>query len=210
MAALSFPASPTNGQIFTAGVQTWQWDSAGLAWRLLAVPQVGVGAITSTMILDDTIVNADINSAAAIAISKLASSSAWTSYTPTITGFTGTVPTATGRWMQIGKTVHYNFTLTFGGAPTVTGTPTVSIPATRQGTHFEQCLLAFVPTTASPVIWSGSGTNWASTTALNLEYTSTATVSGVAGLIGVAMSATAPFTFSATSKIYGSGTFEAA
>ena len=72
MAALSFPAGPSNGQTYTVGVQTWQWDSSAPAWRLIAVPQVGVGAITSTMIADNTIVNADINSAAGIALTKLA------------------------------------------------------------------------------------------------------------------------------------------
>jgi len=73
MAALSFPGSPLNGATYTVGVQTWQWDATNLAWRLIAVPQVGVGAITTTNILDGTILDVDINSAAGIALTKLAS-----------------------------------------------------------------------------------------------------------------------------------------
>lgn len=43
----------------------------GVAWGQIAAGGIATGAVTSAKILDDTIVNADINSAAAIAYSKL-------------------------------------------------------------------------------------------------------------------------------------------
>jgi hypothetical protein len=64
------PGSPATGQIYfdTALVTFRVWS--GAAWLSIDVP--GANTVTSAMIVDGTIVNADINSAAAIALSKLA------------------------------------------------------------------------------------------------------------------------------------------
>lgn len=124
MAALSFPGSPTPGQTYTVGVQTWQWDNVNLAWRLIAVPQVGVGAITSTMIADNTIVNADINSAAGIALTKLATGTAATvvmhngSGVPTATAVTGDVTISATGVTAIGAGVIVDADIADGAAIT--------------------------------------------------------------------------------------------
>lgn len=46
MAALDFPASPTNGQVYTSGGSSWTYDSAKLAWR--SSPYEPGAAITSS------------------------------------------------------------------------------------------------------------------------------------------------------------------
>lgn len=62
---------------------------------------------------------------------------AWKTWTPTLGGWTaGSGTTIAGRWAQIGKTVFFNIVFTYG-APTVSGTPTFSLPvAPRANTAF--------------------------------------------------------------------------
>ena len=80
---LDFPNSPSTNDTYSAGGRTWYYN--GTTWVLSGyvgvVPpgsvdtaQLVSNAVTSAKIADDTIVNADINSSAAIAISKLANS----------------------------------------------------------------------------------------------------------------------------------------
>jgi hypothetical protein len=103
------------------------------------------GTVTSTMILDGTIVNADINASANIDWTKLAISStvsatelgyvdgvtsaiqtqldgkvttpgAWSSWTPTLGNLTlGSGSTATYKYNQVGKTVNFSIDITFAG-----------------------------------------------------------------------------------------------
>jgi len=79
---LDFPNSPTNGDLYSVGTKTWQFD--GTAWNLvqgsaligngaITEEKLASGAVTSAKIADGTIVNADVNASAAIALSKLAS-----------------------------------------------------------------------------------------------------------------------------------------
>lgn len=76
--ALSKLASGTSGQIVVAnasGVPTYTTVSGPVTISDTGVTTIGNGTITSAMILDSTIVNGDISSTAAIALSKLASGS---------------------------------------------------------------------------------------------------------------------------------------
>lgn len=78
---LNFPDSPSVNDTHSDGGRSWTWN--GTTWVLNTyvgvVPAGAVGttelaanSVTSAKIVDDTIVNADINSSAAIAYSKLA------------------------------------------------------------------------------------------------------------------------------------------
>lgn len=55
---------------------------------------------------------------------------AWEAYTPTLTNITNA--TATGRYLQIGKTVWFWAKATMTGTPTISATPTISLPVTAQ------------------------------------------------------------------------------
>lgn len=67
----SAPSSPVAGQLYwdTAASPPALYVYSGSAWQICSL---GTGVVTSTSILDGTIVNADINASAAIALSKLA------------------------------------------------------------------------------------------------------------------------------------------
>jgi len=69
--AIDFPNSPATNDSYTSGGRTWLYN--GTAWTLLTLTQTVIpsNSVTSSSIVNDTIVNADINSSAAIAYSKL-------------------------------------------------------------------------------------------------------------------------------------------
>lgn len=68
---LTFPSGPSVNDTYTDGSRTWQWN--GTTWKIVT-SALGAGLVGSTEIADGSIVNADVNAAAAIALSKLASS----------------------------------------------------------------------------------------------------------------------------------------
>lgn len=79
---LDFPNSPAANSTYTDAGKTWVYN--GTSWTLITytgalgdgvvnTAQLANSAVTSDKIADNTIINADINSAAAIAHSKLAS-----------------------------------------------------------------------------------------------------------------------------------------
>ena len=70
---LTFPSSPSVNDTYTDGARTWQWN--GTSWKIVT-GALGTGSVGSTELADGSIVNADINAAAAIALSKLATSTA--------------------------------------------------------------------------------------------------------------------------------------
>lgn len=74
--AIDFPNSPAVNDSFTSGAKTWQYN--GTSWNLVTLTQTVVpnNSVTTSSIVDGTIVNADINAAAAIDLSKLATSTA--------------------------------------------------------------------------------------------------------------------------------------
>jgi hypothetical protein len=74
--AIDFPNSPATNDTYTSGNRTWLYN--GTAWTLLTLTQnvILANSVSSSAIVNDTIVNEDINSAAAIALSKLASGTA--------------------------------------------------------------------------------------------------------------------------------------
>lgn len=86
--AMTFPGSPTVGDEYAVGGRTWTWD--GAVWSIQATvlgefsvdtseiangavttAKIASNAITTGLIADGTIVNADIDAAAAIATTKI-------------------------------------------------------------------------------------------------------------------------------------------
>lgn len=118
---------------------------------------------------------------------------AWTSYTPTDSNVTLGNGTRTARYMQIGKTVHFSWSLTFGSTTAFTGTVFAGLPVAAAASNrwaFSVYLLhsgvqnftmgAFADasgTTAQPISGSGGGINattpWTWTTNDRLVVTGT-------------------------------------
>ena len=80
--AIDFPNSPSTNDQFTVGTTTWMYNGtawvvslgdASIATGAITADKIASDAVTTAKILDGTIVNADINASAAIALSKLAS-----------------------------------------------------------------------------------------------------------------------------------------
>jgi len=65
---IDFPNSPAVNDLFTNDGRVWIWT--GSVWRAYS-QAVGNSSVTSAMIVDGTIVNADVASNAAVAYSKL-------------------------------------------------------------------------------------------------------------------------------------------
>lgn len=56
--------------------------------------------------------------------------SAWTTYSPTVTGIGGTQSIITGAYTQLGKTVIYHVRILLGADFSITASPTITIPKT--------------------------------------------------------------------------------
>ena len=131
----------------------------------------------------------------------IALTAAWTSYTPTLAGFTAGNGTATGYYRQIGKTVDFVAIFTFGSSSAAaTTTPTLTLPVTAARTP--------VPLTGIFVDASAS-----------LVYTACAYISGTTvaavGVLGTNgartnASTTSPFTWTTSDVVCAAGTYEAA
>jgi hypothetical protein len=69
--AINFPDSPANNDTFTSGGKTWLYN--GTSWNLITLTQnvIPSNSVTSASIVDGTIVNADVNTSAAITYGKL-------------------------------------------------------------------------------------------------------------------------------------------
>lgn len=64
--------------------------------------------------------------------------SAWTAYTPTVTAQTGSFTTvnATGKYIEIGKIVHFNYEITLTNIGTATGYVRITLPKTPKDSYF--------------------------------------------------------------------------
>lgn len=75
MAAINFPSGPVTNDVFTSADKTWTYN--GTSWDLVqGTISIADGSVTTSKILDGTIVNSDISASAAISLSKLATSTA--------------------------------------------------------------------------------------------------------------------------------------
>jgi hypothetical protein len=75
MAAINFPSGPVTNDVFTSADKTWTYN--GTSWDLVqGTISIADDSVTTSKILDGTIVNSDISASAAISLSKLATSTA--------------------------------------------------------------------------------------------------------------------------------------
>lgn len=132
------------------------------------------------------------------------SNGSWTSYTPTITGFTVGNGSISGRYTQIGKTVIFRATFTVGstsarpnGSVYVNiSRPPVPIADEANYQSYMNCMVLDDGTGWFPLISFGDSI-WA--------FGTGGTYAGIAYL-----SSTIPITWATNDKIFVSGTYEAA
>lgn len=121
---------------------------------------------------------------------------AWTSYTPTDTNVTVGNGTRLARYLQIGKTVHFMWDLTFGSTTAFTGTVNVGLPVAPAATG-RWAVGAFL-------LDSGTQTyGWVA------SITSGTSVAVPTSSSGGGANATTPFTWTTNDRLTVSGTYEA-
>jgi len=129
---------------------------------------------------------------------------AWTAYTPTLTGFTlGTGGTMTARYAKLGKTVHGYVHITLGTSFTLTGLQ-LSLPVAKQAS-----------TTYVNAAWTLTSTGAGDWPAINRYETTDVVAAYVMTASGTYVapanaSTTIPFTWKSTDKILVAFTYEAA
>jgi hypothetical protein len=133
---------------------------------------------------------------------------AWTSYTPTLGGFTAGNGTWSAAYARLGTTCFFRATFTFGTtSAAATAFPTVSLPVTAAAATNVAMHGHFFDSSASAYYTAGA--RQSSTTVVSLAILSPAGVIGPSGL-HVTCTATAPFTWATDDQIVVSGTYETA
>lgn len=129
--------------------------------------------------------------------------SAWKSYTPTLTNLTLGNGTVTAAYCQVGKLVVYRFIFTLGSTSAVGSAPTVTLPVTAAAAQSYSWPMTILDNGSA--FYSGS-VRQASTTALNLE------VYNAAGTYAtqVDITATIPHTWATTDVMSFTIYYEAA
>jgi hypothetical protein len=131
------------------------------------------------------------------------SNGAWSTYTPTITGFTLGNGTITGKYTQIGKTVIFRARFTYGSSsspPNGSTYVTISRPPITQSNEFD---LAYMN-----AIYLDSGTGWGPFISYGDSIWGFGTGGAYASI--AYLSSTVPITWVANDSIYVSGYYEAA
>ena len=128
---------------------------------------------------------------------------AWTSYTPSLGNWTLGNGTISGRYVQIGKIIHFRARLVLGTTTVIAGTtPIFGLPVTAQATVNQGIGLAVLLTATGANFYMGLP-------ALNSSTTASAAAIGTSGVFAQ-ITATVPFTWKATDLIDIGGTYEAA
>jgi len=125
---------------------------------------------------------------------------AWTTFTPTLGGWTLGNGTLTGKYVRIGKTVHYRIEYTVGSTDTIAGTPTWAMPVNG----------AVGVTSRTPC---GVATLHDTSATAYRHYVAGYTVANVILVFnpdGSLTTATAPWTWATGDHISITGTYEAA
>ena len=127
----------------------------------------------------------------------------WSTYSPTLSNWTLGNGTVTGRYTQVGKTVHFIARLTLGSTTTISGNPTFTLPVQAQ------LGVAISPMQFGAGSFIDNGVN-AYNAALRLQSSTTVSVS-IIGTNGVntAPTSTTPFTWGTNDLVLATGTYEA-
>jgi hypothetical protein len=226
MPAIDFPSTPTVGQIYTNGVNTYEWD--GTAWRLVRTSAVGPTGPTGPAGADSTVIGPTGPTGPSITGPTGADSTVvgptgatgptgsfaitpWTTYTPTWTG-TVTNPAIgngiiSGRYTNVGATIFGEIRIQAGstGFTRGEGTYRIGLPTAGVAENLQ-------PVGHVVMRDEGPGINYFGTAIFNSNITDAIELfmhSQVSQFDeGVAVTQTTPFLFSANDKILIQFTYE--
>ncbi len=132
----------------------------------------------------------------------------WHDWAPTYANLTVGNGTVVARYVQIGKTVHFNYELILGSTSAVGTAPTVSFPVTTTSSGHTTVLTPLgVATFQDTGTTVNIGTTlWVSTTTMGPRVTG----AGSTYAVGNTVTATVPFTWTTTDILVLNGTYEVA
>lgn len=193
-----FPASPAPGMIVYDGSRLYV--RRGTDWYEIGVDGVTVAGGFAGLNNTQTLTNKTLSNGTKVGAATTDLSAAWAAWTPTVTNWTVGNGTLTGRYMQIGKTVHFSLVLTLGSTSTMSSAPLFSFPVTPRNQEFMpvgQCSMR----DASFGTHSGAGGVFISTSGTTMFCRTDD---------GGNVSPTAPLTWATGDSLMISGTYEAA
>lgn len=199
-----------NGNISAANLATGAVTTAKLASSAVTTEKIADANITTDKINDEAVTTAKIDDGAVTPDKLLAdtgTSWVWQSWTPTLTALSGGTQTY-AKYIQIGKTVHYKFCYTLGGAG-VSGDVKFTLPVNAATDYV---LNGSEPVGDGALVDTGTN-NYAARAVL--ETVGRAIIrpyraSGSSQEFATALSSTLPFTWANTDRIQMAGTYEAA
>jgi len=133
----------------------------------------------------------------------VAAAGAWTPYTPTLTNVTLGNGTLTGKYRQVGKTVDFSISLTFGTTTAFTGSIGFGLPVTAVDVNWTAA--GFLFDSSNSEARQGAIVNPSTTVALLY-----AAGMGPGATSSGPVDATNPFTWASPDLVRISGTYEAA
>lgn len=138
-----------------------------------------------------------------VGLSLTALESAWTSYTPTLAGFTLGNGTVAGRYIQVGKLVVFEATMTFGSSSAAaTASPTLTLPVTASSA-------GNLPSSAPVAAKFYSGSSFYQAAVVITTTTAALSIIGASGLF-TNCTTTTPFTWGTGASLFVGGVYEAA
>jgi hypothetical protein len=226
MSAIDFPSTPAVGELYTNGVNTYEWD--GTAWRLVRTSAVGPTGPTGPAGADSTVIGPTGPTGPGITGPTGADSTIvgptgatgptgsfeitpWTTYTPTWTA-TVTNPAIgdgviSGRYMNVGATIFGEIRIQAGATGFTRGEGIYRIGLPTAGV-----VENFQPVGQVVMRDEGPGINYFGTAIFNSNIDDAIELymhSQVAQFDeGVAVTHTTPFLFSANDKILIQFTYE--
>lgn len=128
---------------------------------------------------------------------------AWSTYTPTVSGWTLGSGTVTGRYLQVGSTVHFDIKLTLSST-TVSASPIFTLPSTASSNYSTYSQIG-----SATFIDASPATTYGGIARLNSTTTVAALTLGTS-LVHTNLSTTVPFTWANSDSVTVHGWYEAA
>lgn len=145
-----------------------------------------------------TVTNKTLSTGTLVGAATTDISGAWASYTPTLTNITLGSGTLTGRYMQVGKTVHFSASFTLGTGSAIGSSAALSLPVAPQNANFR------LPFTAH--YYDAGVANYAGIAIKDTPADNRITFIYNNGIL----TSTLPFTWGTGDAIFVTGTYEAA
>lgn len=187
-------AAKINNPVNTiANVINGNLDADNLADSAVSAAKLAGDAVTTAKLADANVTNAKLATGAG------EPGGAWTSWTPTYGSLTVGNGTATAKYTQIGKTVHFVYKLEMGSTTSISGGFTVSLPVAASDSFGSNVPIGqAIGFEAGVQVYGGWVYEGADTMAVRWNDGTSA------------IATTFPFTEASGDSLYISGTYEAA